>query len=360
MVEIRSDPATISPAWLSEVLAAAGHRGAAVAAVSSTRVGTGQVGQCVRFQLAYEGGDPGPEAPRSLIGKFPSDDPQSRAAGVEQDCYVKEVGFYRSLRAELPIRTPRCYFAAIEDRGPAFTLLLEDLDPVPAGDQLAGCGVEVARAALFELTRLHAPRWGDPALATIPWLATQTEERSRTVQALYQMVLPGFFARYGDALSPAARVLCSRLGSSLAAWSGDRSTPRPVVHVDYRLDNLLIDQRRSPPRVTVVDWQTVNGNSALSDVAYFLGASITTELRRAHERELLAEYHEGLLRGGVRDYSWRQCFHDYRRGTFAGVLMAVVASMLVGRTERGDAMFVSMAQRHSAHALDLDADELLE
>jgi hypothetical protein len=39
--------------------------------------------------------------------------------------------------------------------------------------------------------------------------------------------------------------------------------------------------------------------------------------------------------------------------------MAVIASILVGRTERGDAMFMAMANRHSAQATDLAADQLL-
>ncbi len=39
--------------------------------------------------------------------------------------------------------------------------------------------------------------------------------------------------------------------------------------------------------------------------------------------------------------------------------MAVGASMLVVRTDRGDEMFLAMAHRHATHALDLGADELL-
>ena len=38
--------------------------------------------------------------------------------------------------------------------------------------------------------------------------------------------------------------------------------------------------------------------------------------------------------------------------------MAVVASMIVGHTERGEAMFAAMATRHLTHALDLDARSL--
>jgi hypothetical protein len=35
--------------------------------------------------------------------------------------------------------------------------------------------------------------------------------------------------------------------------------------------------------------------------------------------------------------------------------MAVAASNLVERTDRGDQMFLTMASRHARHALDLDA-----
>ena len=58
--------------------------------------------------------------------------------------------------------------------------------------------------------------------------------------------------------------------------------------------------------------------------------------------------------------SWEDCWRGYRHAAFAGVLMAIVASMLVERTERGDEMFVTMLARHAQHALDLDAAELLD
>ena len=39
--------------------------------------------------------------------------------------------------------------------------------------------------------------------------------------------------------------------------------------------------------------------------------------------------------------------------------MAVVASVLVGRSEHGDEMFLAMAERHAAHVDDLDSWALL-
>jgi hypothetical protein len=111
--------------------------------------------------------------------------------------------------------------------------------------------------------------------------------------------------------------------------------------------------------VTVVDWQTCAIGPGLNDVAYFIGAGMLPADRVAIEEELVRSYHDGLLANGVEGYGWERCWHDYRRGTWSGLIMAVAASMLVERTDRGDQMFMTMAARHARHALDLDAVELL-
>ena len=56
---------------------------------------------------------------------------------------------------------------------------------------------------------------------------------------------------------------------------------------------------------------------------------------------------------------WDRCWTEYRRFTFSGIVTAVVASMIVKRTDRGDQMFCAMADRHASHALDLDALSLV-
>jgi hypothetical protein len=51
--------------------------------------------------------------------------------------------------------------------------------------------------------------------------------------------------------------------------------------------------------------------------------------------------------------------HDHRLGTAGGLLMAVIASQQVARTERGDEMFAVMAERHATHMADQRIGELL-
>jgi aminoglycoside phosphotransferase (APT) family kinase protein len=112
--------------------------------------------------------------------------------------------------------------------------------------------------------------------------------------------------------------------------------------------------------LAVVDWQTVVLGPPLSDASYFLGAGLLPDDRREHERALLRLYYDALRARGVDGFSWDQCWNQYRRYSFSGLLMAIGASMMVVQTERGDEMFLTMASRHAEQILDLDAEEFLE
>ena len=253
------------------------------------------------------------------------------------------------------MRTPRLHYADLDAETASFVLLLEDLAPAEAGDQLRGCGTDVAAAAVAELVNLHAPLWGDPSLTELEWLHGDPEGRGALLGEVLPMLWAGFQERYATSLLPhvkqAGDVYFGRLAAGRAP---DRVAT--VTHTDYRLDNLLI---ASDGVVTVVDWQTCGTGVGPSDVAYFLGAGLLPEARREAEDGLVRSYHDGLLAAGVTGYGWDECWLDYRRGTWAGLSMAVLASMSVKRTDRGDAMFLAMADRHAQHALDLDAADVL-
>lgn len=350
-------PADIDAEFLTKCLREAGHAAAQVKSFSSERVGTGQIGQCIRYGLELEGADA--ETPRSLIGKFPSDDPTSRQTGIQLRAYLKEVSFYRDLQSRLGIRTPKCYFAEIAGEGPEQMLLLEDLAPAEQGDQLKGCTPEVARAAVLELVGLHAPSWCDASLRGLEWLGEPNPMVIELGRALYSVQLDPFMQRFENRLEADEAQIIRAVADSKGppfALLGDVFS---LVHVDYRLDNILINEGMDPPSIAVVDWQGVTLGHPLADVAYFIGAGLLPETRKSVEEDLVRSYHEALQEAGVSGYSWSQCWTDYRRGAFAGFAVTVVASVMVQQTERGDEMFTAMARRHARHALDLGAEEFL-
>lgn len=349
-------PESINAAWLTERLREAGHRNAEVRSFTRRQIGTGQIGKCVRFELELAAG--GDDVPRSLVGKFPSDDPLSQSAGVDLGNYHREIRFYQELAPRLGISVPRCYFADIIGHGPEFALLLEDMAPAEQGDQLTGCTPEVARGAVLELVGLQAPTWNDFSLTRHDWLHAPFDPDA--MRQSYADYLTPFLERYGSRLENDEVAILSRVAEApacpLFAPLGDVCC---LEHVDYRLDNMLIDHRVTPPRVTVVDWQSLKVGKPLNDVAYFLGAGLLPETRREVERDIVGDYHTALVEAGVTGFSWERCWEEYRRGAFSGFGVTVIASMIVQQTERGDAMFLTMARRHSRHALDLGADEFL-
>lgn len=343
-------PDDITSDWLSDVL------GVDVGGVRHERIGDGLVGLNLRVSFDHDGTEPG--LPDSVVIKLPSLDPTSRATGVALRNYEREVKFYDSIADTVDIRVPHCWYAEWHEDTGDFALVLEDMAPAAQGDQIAGCSADQAVDAVRELARLHGPRWDDPTLGEHEFLSRSSPESTEQLTGLWSMFMPGFFATYRGYLSDEMAFLLEAFGTRLGSWVGDREGPATVTHGDYRLDNLLFATPEGGPPVTAVDWQTPGHGSPAVDLAYFCGAGLLSDQRREVEGDLVDAYIDELSRGGVtvdRDWVWTQ----YRREAFAGVVMTVVASQIVGESERSEAMFTAMGTRHLQHALDLDALDLV-
>jgi hypothetical protein len=342
----------ITAAWLAATL------DAPVVSVQACRVGAGMVGMNVRYVIGYDGERP-PGAPASLVAKMPSPDATSRATGIALRNYEREVRFYDELLPTLDVRAPRCYHASFDAGSGDFLLLLEDLAPAVPGNQITGCSTAEAELAVRELAALHAPRWNDPTLDTIEWLSRRGADDGERLQTMYQQCWPAFVDRYAPRLTAPQLELGAQFGPAVERWLDARTGPSTVTHGDYRLDNMMFGTAEGGDPIAIVDWQTPGQGPGAADLAYFLGAATAPELRRTHERALVAAYHDALTSRGVVGWSVAQCWESYRLHAFAGVIMAVIASMVVGRTDRGDDMFTAMATRHLQHAIDLDSWSLV-
>ena len=96
------------------------------------------------------------------------------------------------------------------------------------------------------------------------------------------------------------------------------------------------------------------------DLAYLLGTSVEPPLRRDVEDEVRRAYLGRLRALGVTDLDLDTVTADERHGAFQGPFITMLGAIAVGRTERGDRMFVAMAERSSAQVRDLDALDLLD
>jgi hypothetical protein len=351
-----ADPELVTPEWLTDVLRHGDAIGddTKVTSFTSTSIGTGQVGANVRYTLTYEG----KAGPDSIVCKFSSRDPQSASTGVSTLTYETEVAFYRDLAHTVEISRPHCYLAALESGTANVVLVMEDLSPAEQGDQITGCTVEQATLAVDEAARLHGPRWGDPTLTELAWLDRRSTQGG--LASMLEMIWGAFVDRYRATLEPVAIEAGAQLIALVPKLGEHAPAALTPIHYDYRLDNMLFGTPAGGRVLTVVDWQTVQLGLGPQDVAYFLGNAFPAEVRRTCERDLVQRYHRALVDDyGVDDYPFDECWSDYVRSSYASLSMAIFASMMVGRTDRGDEMFMAMANRSAQMAADLDAPSVI-
>ena len=344
MGEFPVHPDEVTAPWLSAML------GSEITVVSWKPIGTGQVGDSVRFTL--EGPEVGASTPATLAGKFPAADATSRETAAMFGLYRKEVLFYRDVAPQLDVRVPQVHFAATCEEGHRFCLIFEDLGPARQGDQIAGCTLDDARAAIRQAAAIHAPSWGKASIIEAEWIVPSPAVAER-VALMYPHAQAIFRERYKDTLEPELMTVCEEFAEVYGSQIHQQHRHQCLIHGDFRLDNMLFDIRGGAEPVAILDWQTVAPGMAMTDIGYFLGCGIG-ELGLAHEDELLDLYLAEMERRGVS--LTRAGIHgDYRRGILHGLSTAVFSAAFVERTERGDANFLSMARGACALALKHDS-----
>ena len=349
-------PAQVTAQWLTEVLRLGGYE-ATVADFTAKRVGTGQVGESVRFTFDFKGDTRG--APRTIVGKFPSSDEESRATGVNFGNYIREVNFYHLIAPRALITTPTCLHADVDPETSEFVLMMEDLAPAVQGDQMRGCTLHEAGLAMEEAAKLHASHWGDTSLENLGWISETKAAAPVTNGELMAALWAGFRERYGERIPSH----CIEIGDAVIRnydfYRNGYKGPKCLIHMDFRPDNMMFGTAEGGKPLTVVDWQSLGLGCGMHDVSYFLSGALKREERKVHERALLKRYHAKLLELGVSDYSFDDVWEGYARYSFALFIMAFAASMIVERTPRGDDMFFAMLQGGADHVLDTDALSLL-
>jgi hypothetical protein len=240
-----------------------------------------------------------------------------------------------------------------------FLLLLEDLAPAEQGDQLAGCSPAHAERAVVEAAGLHAPTFGATELRDAHgWLVrSMVGTGARGMGPIMQSLHPAWCERYDGRIDDDIVALGERIVGKLETYYADEG-PESVIHGDYRLDNLLFGTPDGGPPIAVVDWQTHLWGDPIADISYFIGAGLVPEDRRVHERELVESYRQAMGAMGVA-IGADECWKRYRLHAISGWHMAVFAAMVVVRTDRGDDMFCTMANRHGRQILDLETESLL-
>lgn len=281
-------PEEVSAAWLTAALREEGHEiDVREVSVADVRHGTNSN---ARLRLSV---DPVGALPETAFLKLPPLDPERREAINATGMGRREALFYQHLAAHVPMRVPRPYLARFDETSGAFVLLIEDLEGTACTipDPHEGLSVAQTRRGLRDFAALHV-RYEDATRRKreAAWVEPMPRGSQFGTQML-QFGLDHHRARIADAFAEIAALYIAEQAALEEAWERG---PMTVLQGDSHIGNLFVDGDRPG----FLDWGLIQRGSPIRDVGYFLTMALTPELRRAHERELLAEYLEARVQLG--------------------------------------------------------------
>ena len=347
----------INVAWINDVLSEH-FPGASVADMEILGGDSGTTERC-RIGLVYAPGARPAGAPDSIFVKLRPPGLTERLFGNILALGPNEVGFYRDIASDVPVRAPECYCA--RDGGGEFVLVLEDLASKGAQFRTIAdpISLDEAKAVVAALARLHASFWEPPRLAVrFPWLRSPDHNPNAAVErflcaSAHRPTLARFPHLLPESLRRGAHQIHKKRKALERYWADG---PLTLIHGDPHLGNLyFVDAEPG-----FFDWQVLQRHQGIRDVAYFSVLSLDTETRRAHERDLVRLYQETLRDGGVpnhdldRDKAWEH-YRSFSLYAYLGTSVTTSMSDLQPRH------IAELGLKRAATAVDdLDALALLE
>lgn len=349
--------ADVTPAWLTSALQRQ-WPGCRVRAVETLSADAGTSDRA-RVRVVCDRGDTrGATPPDTLFVKLAPALTSTRLLVNLMQLGRTEVEFYRRVAADVAIDVPRAFHAVSAGAAQRFALVLEDLGTRGARFTNVAESLSLADAeqVMRALARLHAGFWNSPRLRTdLAWLKShERNPRYRIERFLCAATLPRGVRRFGDLVPAPLQALVPRLIAARDALEDTWAEgPLTLVHGDVHAGNLYF----LPGEVGFCDWQVVQRCQGMRDVSYFLANSIPTELRRQHERDLIALYLATLGERGVTPPAFAVAWEQHRAHAWYAFIGAAVTA--AAATLQSEAIVRAGLARSAAAVMDLDSAALL-
>ena len=350
LLSIPNTPNDITPQWLTEVLCSI-DTSLNVVVTSLYIEPIAELtcaGQLARLHLSSN--QPQSTLPSTLIAKLHAPDEPLRAKTRPFTPDKCEILFYQQLARETHLRTPHCYYSAMNVTDGKYVRILEDLAPAKVGDQIRGSTAEETALALRAIAGFHAHWWQSEKLAGFDWLAgppTDSDSITPWVLDQYRNAFPIFVNKTGTLLTDAAKVFGEQLPEKLTDKPQFRKPPRTLIHGDFRLENVFFGASLGKQGFAVIDWQDISRGEGVWDVAWFIGGCLqVTSERQVEERQLLKIYHETPKTNGVSGYTFDTCWENYRLAISRYFVQAVLmVASLNPENDRENRLARAVAER---------------
>jgi hypothetical protein len=312
--------------------------------------GGGLLGLVTRLHLKASKG------PRTLIAKFPTKTEGNRAVATTYDMYAREYRFYTQVAPNVPLRSPACYHAELNEQNSDFVLLLEDLQGFELGDQVKGCSVDQAHQVIQSIASLHRNTWQPDHITDIKPhdMPYQRDGMIGGFLVGWPVVITDFADVLEAAITPQQIALLDTMPDQVNRLLDIiHDGPLVIGHGDVRLDNIFFAKDGN----ALVDYQAVSKAAPEHDLAYFVTQSLSDDVRCAED--WVAVYHQHLTSEGL-DYPLDTSRERYRYCALYLVCYAVIiAGTLDQANERGRNLAETLLGNSLRSVVELDALKLL-
>ncbi|KKN54189.1 hypothetical protein LCGC14_0594820 [marine sediment metagenome] len=94
-----------------------------------------------------------------------------------------------------------------------------------------------------------------------------------------------------------------------------------IIHGDAHLWNFLCpkDINNEKLKACLIDWATWGIGVGCQDLSNMIGMFFYPDYRQLVEKNLIKRYHDTLLKFGIKNYSWDDCWYDYKLFTLSNL-----------------------------------------
>jgi len=299
----------VDAAWMTDVLRTSGAIGgdAMVTSLSNEPFFAGGL-LSLLFRSTIESDDP--DAPSTVIVKFPTDMVAQRAMADAFGVYNREVVFYRDIAPRSDINMPVVHAAMTADNLSNSCIVMEDLGHLRQPDRHAGVTWDEAVSGIRALARYHAGWHGSEELPALmdPFISIGAPIQRAGLPSISENGWPGAKRHAPEVLPPDVVTLGDMWVDRLDAMLDHMCTNPTLCHQDWRADNMFIG---TEGEVVLIDPQIAGVANGAYDIGYFISQSTERDVLAGRHRELIQHYVDEMADRG-HSLDREQVFFDTR------------------------------------------------
>jgi len=292
--------------------------------VTSVAILDGSAGTTSRARLTLTGDG----VPESVFVKMSAGTAAIRMLGELANLGENEARFYSQLAPELS-GVPKTYGSAFDPLTGRFVIILEDLpqDSCDFYDTLRPIDKDRASQLMELLAHVHGTFWNRlPATGgsgPLGWLTATSDERSLPISRPLMRLSAKRLAEKTSIPVEDGRFVIENYPAAVRLID---ASPHTVLHGDSHPGNVYFRNGKAG----LLDWQVIKRGHPTRDLAYSLVTGMTTEDRRAHQRDLLDVYRTALAAGGGPELDRDELWDRYRQAAVQPFLAALTTAGLGG------------------------------